>query len=44
MSTVFQVVAGSRSSGCAIGAVIVCIYFIAGGLLSSAYVNLVQLA
>ncbi|HET7217493.1 MAG TPA: sodium:solute symporter family protein [Vicinamibacterales bacterium] len=45
MSTVFQVVAGtSRLAGCAIGAAIVCVYFIAGGLLSSAYVNLVQLA
>jgi solute:Na+ symporter, SSS family len=45
MSTVFQVVAGtSRFAGCAIGAAIVCAYFIAGGLLSSAYVNLVQLA
>lgn len=45
MSTVFQVVAGtSPFVGCAIGAVIVCVYFIAGGLLSSAYVNLVQLA
>jgi SSS family solute:Na+ symporter len=44
MSTVFQVVAGtSRFAGCAIGAAIVCVYFIAGGLLSSAYVNLVQL-
>ena len=45
MSTVFQVIAGtSLFAGCAIGAVIVCIYFIAGGLLSSAYVNVVQLA
>jgi SSS family solute:Na+ symporter len=45
MSTVFQVVAGvSKFTGCALGAVIVSIYFVAGGLLSSAYVNLVQLA
>jgi len=45
MSTVFQVVAGtSRLAGCAVGAAIVCVYFITGGLLSSAYVNLVQLA
>jgi SSS family solute:Na+ symporter len=45
MSTVFQVVAGvSKLTGCALGAAIVSVYFIAGGLLSSAYVNLVQLA
>jgi solute:Na+ symporter, SSS family len=45
MSTVFQVVAGvSKFTGCALGAVLVCIYFVGGGLLSSAYVNLVQLA
>jgi solute:Na+ symporter, SSS family len=45
MSTVFQVVAGvSTLTGCIIGAAIVSIYFVAGGLLSSAYVNLVQLA
>jgi SSS family solute:Na+ symporter len=45
MSTVFQVVAGvSTLTGCALGAAIVCVYFVAGGLLSSAYVNLVQLA
>ncbi len=44
MSTVFQVVAGtSRAGGCALGAAIVFVYFVAGGLLSSAYVNLVQL-
>jgi len=44
MSTVFQVVAGvSKLTGCALGAAIVSVYFIAGGLLSSAYVNLVQL-
>jgi SSS family solute:Na+ symporter len=45
MSTVFQVVAGvSTLTGCLIGAAIVSVYFVAGGLLSSAYVNLVQLA
>jgi SSS family solute:Na+ symporter len=45
MSTVFQVVAGmSTLSGCILGAAIVCVYFVAGGLLSSAHVNLVQLA
>ena len=45
MSTVFQVVAGtSKFAGCAFGAALVVLYFIAGGLLSSAYVNLVQLA
>jgi solute:Na+ symporter, SSS family len=44
MSTVFQVVAGvSKFTGCVLGASIVTAYFIAGGLLSSAYVNLVQL-
>jgi SSS family solute:Na+ symporter len=45
MSTVFQVVAGTTPFvGCALGAFIVSVYFVAGGLLSSAYVNLVQLA
>lgn len=45
MSTVFQVVAGvSKLTGCVLGALLVSIYFVAGGLLSSAYVNLVQLA
>jgi solute:Na+ symporter, SSS family len=44
MSTVFQVVAGvAPFAGCALGALLVSVYFIAGGLLSSAYVNLVQL-
>jgi len=44
MSTIFQVVAGaSKFTGCALGAAIVCVYFVAGGLLSSARVNLVQL-
>ena len=44
MSTVFQVVAGvSKFTGCVLGAALVCVYFVAGGLLSSAYVNLVQL-
>ena len=45
MSTVFQVVAGaSKFTGCVLGAALVSVYFVAGGLLSSAYVNLVQLA
>jgi SSS family solute:Na+ symporter len=45
MSTVFQVVAGTTPFvGCLLGACIVSVYFVAGGLLSSAYVNLVQLA
>jgi len=45
MSTVFQVVAGvSKLTGCLLGALIVSVYFVAGGLLSSVYVNLVQLA
>jgi solute:Na+ symporter, SSS family len=45
MSTVFQVVAGtSKLGGCALGAALVALYFVSGGLLSSAYVNLVQLA
>jgi SSS family solute:Na+ symporter len=44
MSTVFQVVAGvSTFAGCALGALVVSVYFVAGGLLSSAYVNLGQL-
>jgi SSS family solute:Na+ symporter len=44
MSTVFQAVAGvSKLTGCLFGAAIVSVYFVAGGLLSSAYVNLVQL-
>ena len=45
MSTVFQVVSGvSPFIGCALGALLVSVYFVAGGLLGSAYVNLVQLA
>jgi solute:Na+ symporter, SSS family len=45
MSTVFQVAAGtSKFAGCALGAALVALYFISGGLLSSAHVNLVQLA
>jgi solute:Na+ symporter, SSS family len=45
MSTVFQVVAGvSKFTGCVLGAVLVSVYFVAGGLLSSAYVNFLQLA
>jgi len=44
MSTIFQVVGGaSKFVGCALGAALVSIYFVAGGLLSSAYVNLLQL-
>jgi solute:Na+ symporter, SSS family len=44
MSTIFQVVAGtSKFAGCLLGAALVSVYFVAGGLLSSAYVNLVQL-
>jgi SSS family solute:Na+ symporter len=44
MSTIFQVVAGtSKLGGCFLGAVLVSVYFVAGGLLSSAYVNLLQL-
>jgi SSS family solute:Na+ symporter len=45
MSTVFQVVAGaSKFAGCLLGAALVSVYFVTGGLLSSAYVNMVQLA
>ena len=45
MSTVFQVVAGASTfTGCLLGATLVSVYFVTGGLLSSAYVNLVQLA
>lgn len=44
MSTIFQVVGGtSKFAGCLLGAALVSIYFVAGGLLSSAYVNLLQL-
>jgi SSS family solute:Na+ symporter len=44
MSTIFQVVGGaSKFVGCALGAALVSIYFVTGGLLSSAYVNLLQL-
>jgi solute:Na+ symporter, SSS family len=44
IATVLQVVAGmSKLAGCIAGAAIVSVYFVAGGLLSSAYVNLVQL-
>jgi SSS family solute:Na+ symporter len=44
IAAVFQVVAGwSPLTGAATGAVIAAVYFIAGGLLSSAWVNLVQL-
>jgi solute:Na+ symporter, SSS family len=45
MSTVFQVVAGASTfTGCLLGATLVSVYFVTGGLLSSAYVNIVQLA
>ena len=43
-AAVLEVVAGvPRGTGAAIGAVVMTIYFVAGGLLSSAWVNLVQL-
>ena len=43
-AAVLEVVAGvPRGVGAAIGAVVMTIYFVAGGLLSSAWVNLVQL-
>lgn len=45
ISTVLSAVAGlSTLAGCAVGAGIVTAYFVAGGLLSSAWVNVVQLA
>lgn len=44
ISTVLRAVSGvSLFGGCAVGAVIVTTYFVAGGLLSSAWVNLLQL-
>jgi SSS family solute:Na+ symporter len=44
IATVLEVAAGmSKLAGCIAGAAIVSIYFVAGGLLSTAYVNLVQL-
>jgi len=44
IATVLAVAAGmSKLAGCIAGAAIVSIYFVAGGLLSTAYVNLVQL-
>lgn len=44
ISTILQVVGGvSKLGGCIAGAVIVTAYFAAGGLLSSVWVNLVQL-
>src|SRR5262245_58891993 len=44
IATVLQVAAGmSKLWGCIAGAVIVSIYFVAGGLLSTAYVNLMHL-
>ncbi|HET7697231.1 MAG TPA: sodium:solute symporter family protein [Vicinamibacterales bacterium] len=43
-AAVLEVVAGiPRGAGAAIGAVVMTIYFVAGGLLSSAWVNLLQL-
>jgi SSS family solute:Na+ symporter len=43
-AAVLEVVAGlSRPAGAAIGAVVMTVYFVAGGLLSSAWVNVVQL-
>lgn len=44
ISTVLRAVSGvSMLAGCLVGAVIVTTYFVAGGLLSSAWVNLLQL-
>lgn len=44
-AAVLEVVAGvPRATGAAIGAVAMMVYFVAGGLLSSAWVNVVQLA
>ena len=44
MSAIFDVVAGmSKWEGCVLGGAIVTAYFAAGGLLSSAWVNLIQL-
>jgi SSS family solute:Na+ symporter len=43
-AAVLEVVAGvPRAAGAAIGALVMTIYFVAGGLLSSAWVNMVQL-
>lgn len=43
-AAVLEVIAGiPRGAGAAIGAVVMTIYFVAGGLLSSAWVNLLQL-
>ena len=43
-AAVLEVVAGvPRGTGAAIGALVMMVYFVAGGLLSSAWVNLVQL-
>lgn len=43
-AAVLEVVAGvPRTTGVAIGAVVMMVYFVAGGLLSSAWVNVVQL-
>lgn len=44
MAAIFEVVAGwPKFEGCLLGGVIVSVYFGAGGLLSSAWVNLIQL-
>lgn len=44
IASIFEVVAGwSKFDGCLLGGLIVSIYFAAGGLLSSAWVNLIQL-
>lgn len=45
MSTLLTVVAGlPKWAGCVLGGVVMTVYFAAGGLLSSAWVNLMQLA
>lgn len=45
MSTLLTAIAGTpKWAGCLLGGVVVSIYFAAGGLLSSAWVNVVQLA
>jgi SSS family solute:Na+ symporter len=45
IATILQVVAGQpRWVGATIGGIVITVYFVSGGLLSSAWVNLVQLA
>ena len=45
IASIFNVVAGvPKYAGCLIGGGVVIIYFTAGGLLTSAWVNMVQLA